>query len=124
MDSLEGLGDKFKELAGDIWKWIRKNADIIYKIGDWLGYASAACDVLALIFSETVIGAAIFEGIGMALSEGDDLSVKGPSRTLWRTEASGLVMEYRGLNKVYRVEGRDMDLPVLYAQAVLHECDR
>jgi hypothetical protein len=70
MDTLKGLGDKIKDLAGDILEWMQKNADTIYKIGDWLGYASAACDVLAIVFSETVIGAAIFEAIGMSLNSG------------------------------------------------------
>jgi hypothetical protein len=70
MNALEGLGDKIKDFAGDIWDWMKENADLIYKIGDWLGYASAACDVLAVVFSETVIGAAIFEGIGIALNGG------------------------------------------------------
>ncbi|MFI6439469.1 putative T7SS-secreted protein [Streptomyces sp. NPDC050759] len=68
MDSLKDLGSKIKDLAGDIWEWIQKNADTIYKIGDWLGYASAACDVLAVVFSETVIGAIAFEAIGMVLN--------------------------------------------------------
>ncbi|MGY0024530.1 hypothetical protein [Streptomyces sp. cg35] len=70
VDTLKDIGNKIKEIAGDIWKWIQKHADTIYKIGDWLGYASAACDVLAVVFSETVIGAAVFEGIGMALNGG------------------------------------------------------
>ncbi|MEU6395101.1 putative T7SS-secreted protein [Streptomyces sp. NPDC046939] len=70
MDTLKGIGDQLKKMAGDLWKWIQKHADTIYKIGDWLGYASAACDVLAVVFSETIIGAAVFEGIGMALNGG------------------------------------------------------
>lgn len=70
MDTLKGIGDELKKMAGDLWKWIQKHADTIYKIGDWLGYASAACDVLAVVFSETIIGAAVFEGIGMALNGG------------------------------------------------------
>ncbi|MDX3238854.1 hypothetical protein PV392_24815 [Streptomyces sp. ME03-5709C] len=70
MDALKGLGDRIKELAGDIWQWMQDNADTLYKIGDWLGYASAACDVLAIVFSETVIGAVVFEAIGMVLNGG------------------------------------------------------
>ncbi|WP_405516241.1 putative T7SS-secreted protein [Streptomyces canus] len=70
MDALKGLGDKIKDLAGDLWQWIQEHADTIYKIGDWLGYASAACDVLAVVFSETVIGAIAFEAIGMVLNGG------------------------------------------------------
>ncbi|MEU0069611.1 putative T7SS-secreted protein [Streptomyces sp. NPDC006332] len=69
-DALKGLGDRIKDLAGDLWKWIQEHADTIYKIGDWLGYASAVCDVLALITSETIIGALVFEAIGMALNAG------------------------------------------------------
>ncbi|GGT22590.1 putative T7SS-secreted protein [Streptomyces griseoviridis] len=70
MDGLKGLGDAVKELAGDIWEWVQQHADTIYKIGDWLGYASAACDVLAVVFSETIIGAVVFEAIGMVLNGG------------------------------------------------------
>ncbi|MER7192438.1 hypothetical protein [Streptomyces flaveolus] len=70
IDAIEGLGDRIKDLAGDLWDWVKQHADTIYKIGDWLGYASAACDVLAVIFSETIIGAVIFEGIGMVLNAG------------------------------------------------------
>ncbi|MFJ4848763.1 MULTISPECIES: putative T7SS-secreted protein [unclassified Streptomyces] len=70
MDALKGLGDKIKELAGDVWAWMKEHADTLYKIGDWLGYASAACDVLAVVFSETVIGAVVFEAIGMVLNGG------------------------------------------------------
>ncbi|MFF7067441.1 putative T7SS-secreted protein [Streptomyces pseudovenezuelae] len=70
MDALDGLGDKIKDLASDVWKWIQEHADTIYEIGDWLGYASAACDVLAVVFSETVIGAIAFEAIGMVLNGG------------------------------------------------------
>ncbi|EDY60777.1 MULTISPECIES: putative T7SS-secreted protein [Streptomyces] len=70
MDTLKGLGDKITELAGDIWKWIQEHADTIYKIGDWLGMAAAACDVLAIVFSETVIGAAVFEIAGRILNAG------------------------------------------------------
>ncbi|MGF1235791.1 putative T7SS-secreted protein [Streptomyces sp. SID8499] len=69
-DLLTGLKDKIADLADDLWHWIQKHADTIYKIGDWLGYASAACDVLAVVFSETIIGAVVFEGIGMALNAG------------------------------------------------------
>ncbi|MEU9310107.1 putative T7SS-secreted protein [Streptomyces sp. NPDC048256] len=69
-DALKGLGDRIKDLAGDLWDWIKKHSDTIYEIGDWLGYASAACDVLAVIFSETIIGAVVFEGIGMVLNGG------------------------------------------------------
>lgn len=68
MDSLKSLGEGIKDLAGDIKDWIKEHADTIYKIGDWLGYASAACDVLAVVLSETVIGAAVAEAIGMTLS--------------------------------------------------------
>ncbi|MFD7921916.1 putative T7SS-secreted protein [Streptomyces sp. NPDC059740] len=70
MDALEGLGDKIKELADDVWSWIKDHADDIYKIGDWLGMAAAACDVLAIVFSETGIGALVFEGLGRALNTG------------------------------------------------------
>jgi len=70
MDALNGLGDRIKDLAGDVWEWIQQHADTIYEIGDWLGYASAACDVLAVVFSETVIGAVAFEAIGMVLNGG------------------------------------------------------
>ncbi|MFD9289201.1 hypothetical protein ACFWBV_13060 [Streptomyces sp. NPDC060030] len=69
-DLLTSVGDKIKGLVGDIWNWIKEHADTIYKIGDWLGYASAACDILAVIFSETIIGAVVFEGIGMVLNAG------------------------------------------------------
>lgn len=70
MNSLKDIGDKAKEIANDIHKWLKEHADLIYEIGDWLGWASAACDVLAIIFSETIIGAAAFEVIGMALNYG------------------------------------------------------
>jgi ElaB/YqjD/DUF883 family membrane-anchored ribosome-binding protein len=69
-DLLSDVADKVAELAGDLWKWIQDHADTIYKIGDWLGYASAACDVLAVVFSETIVGAVLFEGIGMVLNAG------------------------------------------------------
>ncbi|MFG2923405.1 hypothetical protein ACGFYA_18085 [Streptomyces sp. NPDC048305] len=69
-DLLAGLGDKIKNLAKDLWNWVEEHADTIYKIGDWLGYASAACDILAVVFSETIVGAVVFEGIGMALNAG------------------------------------------------------
>ncbi|MGA5584558.1 putative T7SS-secreted protein [Streptomyces thermodiastaticus] len=67
-DALKGLGDKIKGVAKDLWNWVKKHADTVYKIGDWLGWASAACDVLAVITSETIVGAVIFEGIGMTLN--------------------------------------------------------
>ncbi|MFG2467339.1 putative T7SS-secreted protein [Streptomyces canus] len=70
MDAIKGLGDKIKDLAGDLWEWIQEHADTIYKIGDWLGMAAAACDVLAIVFSETVIGAAVFEIAGRILNAG------------------------------------------------------
>ncbi|WP_037680420.1 putative T7SS-secreted protein [Streptomyces griseus] len=70
VDAVKGLGERIKDLAGDLWEWIKKHADTIYEIGDWLGYASAACDVLAVVFSETIIGAVVFEGIGMVLNAG------------------------------------------------------
>ena len=69
-DLLSSLGDKIKDLAGDLWHWIQKHADSIYKIGDWLGMAAAACDVLAIVFSETLIGAAVFEVLGRVLNAG------------------------------------------------------
>ncbi|MHC5903155.1 putative T7SS-secreted protein [Streptomyces sp. S6] len=69
-DALDILTDRVESLAGEVWKWVQDHADDIYEIGDWLGYASAACDVLAVVFSETLIGAVVFEGIGMALNSG------------------------------------------------------
>ncbi|MEU4150227.1 putative T7SS-secreted protein [Streptomyces sp. NPDC026659] len=69
-DLLSSIGDEIEKLAGDLWKWVQKHADTIYEIGDWLGYASAACDVLAVITSETVVGAIAFEAIGMVLNGG------------------------------------------------------
>ncbi|MGW0708763.1 putative T7SS-secreted protein [Streptomyces sp. NPDC002643] len=70
VDAIAGLGERIKGLAGDLWDWIKKHADTIYQIGDWLGYASALCDVLAIAFSETIIGAVVFEAIGMVLNGG------------------------------------------------------
>lgn len=70
MDALKSIGDKAKDLADAIYDWLKNNADLIYKIGDWLGWASAACDVLAIIFSETIIGAIVFEAIGAVLNFG------------------------------------------------------
>ncbi|GGX39317.1 hypothetical protein [Streptomyces chryseus] len=67
-DALEGLGDKLRIVAGLIHQWLKDHADLIYKIGDWLGYASAACDVLAILTSETLIGAVVFEAIGIVLN--------------------------------------------------------
>jgi ElaB/YqjD/DUF883 family membrane-anchored ribosome-binding protein len=69
-DLLSSLGDEIKQLAGDLWHWIQKHADTIYKIGDWLNLAAAACDVLAIVFSETIIGAAVFEILARALNTG------------------------------------------------------
>ncbi|MET9170503.1 putative T7SS-secreted protein [Streptomyces misionensis] len=69
-DLLSDLGDRIKDLAGDLWHWIQKHADTIYKIGDWLGYAAAACDVLAIVFSETIVGAVVFEALGRVLNTG------------------------------------------------------
>ncbi|MGJ5890530.1 hypothetical protein DF268_31830 [Streptomyces sp. V2] len=69
-DLFEDVTQQIGDLAGDLWKWVQKHADTIYRIGDWLGYASAACDVLAVLTSETLIGAAVFEGIGMVLNGG------------------------------------------------------
>ncbi|WP_390898958.1 WXG100 family type VII secretion target [Streptomyces cynarae] len=70
MDFLKGIGDKAQDIANDIYNWLKQHADTVYKIGDWLGWASAACDVLAVIFSETVIGAVVFEAIGRVLNAG------------------------------------------------------
>lgn len=69
-DLLSSIGDEIKALAGDLWHWIQKHADTIYKIGDWLNLAAAACDVLAIVFSETIIGAAVFEILARALNTG------------------------------------------------------
>ncbi|WP_328506283.1 putative T7SS-secreted protein [Streptomyces sp. NBC_00391] len=70
IDAFKGLGERIKGLADDLWDWIKKHSDTIYEIGDWLGYASALCDVLAIALSETIIGAAVFEAIGMVLNGG------------------------------------------------------
>ncbi|MGW0334384.1 putative T7SS-secreted protein [Streptomyces sp. NPDC003011] len=70
LDAVKGLGEEIRNLANDIWNWVKEHADTIYKIGDWLGYASAVCDVLAVVFSETIIGAVVFEAIGMVLNAG------------------------------------------------------
>jgi hypothetical protein len=56
--------------------------------------------------------------------DGDDMRVVGPSRTLWRSQGSGSVIEYRGVNKVYHLEPRHVDFRVAYAQCVLHSRDR
>ncbi|GHA18939.1 putative T7SS-secreted protein [Streptomyces echinoruber] len=69
-DFVKDIGDRIEDLADDLWNWIKKHADTIYKIGDWLGVAAAACDVLAIVFSETVIGAAVFELLGRVLNAG------------------------------------------------------
>ncbi|WP_330459288.1 hypothetical protein OIB37_21845 [Streptomyces sp. NBC_00820] len=69
-DLLSSIGDRIQDLAGDLWHWIQKHADEIYKIGDWLGLAAAACDALAIVFSETVIGAAVFEVLARLLNTG------------------------------------------------------
>ncbi|MEU2928383.1 putative T7SS-secreted protein [Streptomyces sp. NPDC007251] len=69
-DLLSSIGDRIKDLANDLWHWIQKHADTIYKIGDWLGYASAVCDVLAVVFSETLVGAVFFEILGRVLNAG------------------------------------------------------
>ncbi|WP_329121645.1 putative T7SS-secreted protein [Streptomyces sp. NBC_01465] len=70
MDAVGSLGDKLKELGESVAKWAKEHADDLYKIGDWLGMAAAACDVLAIVFSETVIGAAVFEIAGRVLNTG------------------------------------------------------
>ncbi|MFI9170751.1 putative T7SS-secreted protein [Streptomyces lincolnensis] len=69
-DMFSGVIDQLTDLAKEIYRWAKDHADLIYEIGDWLGYASAACDVLAAIFSETIIGAVVFEAIGMVLNAG------------------------------------------------------
>jgi uncharacterized protein YukE len=69
-DALKEIGEKIKDLASDIWKWIQNHADSIYKIGDWLAAAAAVCDMLAIVFSETVIGAAVFEAAARILNAG------------------------------------------------------
>lgn len=62
--------------------------------------------------------------------EGDDIHVTGPSRTRWRgpgtgtSTGTGTAMEYRGLNKVYHLDPRHLDVRVAYAQAYLHARDR
>lgn len=70
MKTLETVADLSKALANEIYGWLKDHADLVYEIGDWLGWASAACDVLAIVFSETVIGAAAFEIIGRVLNAG------------------------------------------------------
>jgi Papain fold toxin 1, glutamine deamidase len=35
-DLLSSIGDRIKDRANDLWHWIQKHADTIYKIGDWL----------------------------------------------------------------------------------------
>ncbi|MGW1909748.1 putative T7SS-secreted protein [Streptomyces sp. NPDC002076] len=69
-DLLSSIGDEIKSLANDLWHWIQKHADTIYKIGDWLNMAAAVCDLLAIVFSETIIGAAVFEVLARVLNAG------------------------------------------------------
>lgn len=68
--AFKDLGERISGLAGDLWDWLKKHSDTIYEIGDWLGYASALCDVLAIATSETIIGAVAFEAIGVVLNGG------------------------------------------------------
>lgn len=70
VDTLKDIGNKIQEIAGAIWKWCQEHADTIYKIGDWLGLAAAACDALAIVFSETVVGAVVFEALARILNTG------------------------------------------------------
>ncbi|MFG2227681.1 putative T7SS-secreted protein [Streptomyces sp. NPDC048644] len=70
LKGIKELGSKLGELANDVWEWIKEHADVIYDIGTMMGYASAACDLLAVVFSETVVGAAIFEAGARAFGIG------------------------------------------------------
>ncbi|MEU6353453.1 hypothetical protein ABZ896_29705 [Streptomyces sp. NPDC047072] len=56
-----------------------------------------------------------------SLFEGDtsDLGLNGPTRTRWRTAGVGVALDYRGINQVYHLDPRRLDVRVAYAQAVL-----
>ncbi|TSB22438.1 hypothetical protein [Streptomyces benahoarensis] len=70
LNAVKELGSKLADLAGDVLAWVKDHADLIYEIGTMMGYASAACDLLAVVFSETLVGAAIFEGASRAFGVG------------------------------------------------------
>lgn len=89
------------------------------KVGTWYSWLAYYISVpLWVLFWLCMVVYSLLSG------DIDDMRVMGPSRTLWRLPGPGLAMEYRGLNKVYHLEPRHMDIRVAYAQAVLHSKDR
>jgi uncharacterized protein YukE len=48
-DAIGKMVDGIKNLAGDVWNWVKDHADIIAKIGDVLSKVSAVLGVIAII---------------------------------------------------------------------------
>lgn len=89
------------------------------RVGTW--YAWGGYYVTFPLWAVVWVCAAVYSLVN---GEGDDIAVTGPSRTRWRAPGTGTAMEYRGLDKVYRIDPRHLDARIAYAQAYLHARDR
>jgi hypothetical protein len=67
------------------------------------------------------LGAALYS---FFVGEADDYTFGRPARTRWRSRGAGTVLDYRGVNRLYRLDPRGLDPRVAYALAVLHTWDR
>jgi hypothetical protein len=89
------------------------------RAGTW--YAWLLYVVTAPVWFVLALGAALYS---FFVGEADDYTFGRPARTRWRSRGAGTVLDYRGVNRLYRLDPRGLDPRVAYALAVLHTWDR
>ncbi|MER7106448.1 hypothetical protein [Streptomyces sp. NPDC000229] len=87
--------------------------------GTW--YAWLIYVVTAPVWFLVVLGVSVYS---FFVGEADDDTVARPTRTRWRTPGAGTVLDYRGVNKIYRFDPQHLDARVAYALAVLQTWER
>ncbi|MDN3294791.1 hypothetical protein QWM81_12165 [Streptomyces ficellus] len=87
--------------------------------GTW--YAWLIYGVTAPVWFLAALGVAVYSFFA---GEPDDDTIARPTRTRWRTPGAGTVLDYRGVNKIYRFDPQRLDARVAYALAVLHTWER
>jgi hypothetical protein len=89
------------------------------KAGSWYSWlAYVVSSPVWLLFFLCMLVYSLIEG------DASDTSLDGPTRTRWHTAGYGTALDYRGINKVYHLEPRHLDVRVAYTQAVLHAWER